>query len=223
MCISSKILVVCLGLSILLGCEKKEVKSLVSPDSPVPTVEVNIYVSSSSLDTTVGTVDIAGFNFYTAAYSQANTFDSVFSKGFYIGMLLNLIDTIETTVDVTYLPYGTYNKLSFVGRAMQLTYLHAIIRKTSFEFWNGDRLTLNFPDSLLTVSNDETIKLLVHFDLNKALNPKLGGVDISKAKDGNGDGHIDITPAPYDTDGNAVLADSIFASIVRNCSIQRMK
>jgi|GEM_PF-6769764 len=209
--ISKNILVVCLGLFVLLGCEKK--------DLTLPTTLVRVYISTIPLDSAAGIIYGTRFNFTQVIYSNANLNNSVYVPYSY-GSYLELSDGFDDyAIDTANIPCATYKSLSFTG-GDNLFRILGTIGKTTFAFWSGDKFTLNFLDSLLTISKGEPVDLLVRIDFNKAFNPQLSGIDFSKAMDGNKDGTISIEPS--NSDGNAALADSIFASIVKNCSIKRL-
>lgn len=83
---------------------------------------------------------------------------------------------------------------------------------TPFTFWTDEEIELEIEFEELVYLDDVSAAMLtVSFDLDALFNPASGGIDITSAIDGNGDGKIDIHHD--DTDGNSDLADSILDKI----------
>ena len=81
-----------------------------------------------------------------------------------------------------------------------------------FIFWSDKEIEMEIEfDELVYVNDAHNALLTVSFDLGALLNPALGGLDITSAKDRNGDGLIEIYK--NDPDGNSDLANSIWKRI----------
>lgn len=86
------------------------------------------------------------------------------------------------------------------------------IYETPFTFWSDEEMELEIEfDEVVYIDDVSNALLTVSFDLDLLFNPALGGIDITNAKDGNGDGVIEISPK--DTDGNNELAERIYKKL----------
>jgi phosphomannomutase len=94
-------------------------------------------------------------------------------------------------------------------------YVAGKIDTTNFVFWHkrDANFSIHLTDSLFS-SNGNNITLAINLELEKVLNALEGGVDLTEAVDGNGDGIITIDPD--DTDGNKFIADRIMMLLVRH-------
>ena len=81
-----------------------------------------------------------------------------------------------------------------------------------FIYWTDKELEMEIEfDELVHVDDVHNALLTVSFDLDALFNPSFGGIDITSAKDGNGDGLIEIYK--NDPDGNSDLSGSIWNRI----------
>lgn len=81
-----------------------------------------------------------------------------------------------------------------------------------FIYWADKELEMEIEfDELVHLDDAHKALLTVSFDLSALLNPAMGGIDITSARDGNGDGVIEIYK--NDPDGNNALAGSIWSRI----------
>ncbi len=83
------------------------------------------------------------------------------------------------------------------------------IAGTPFVFWHDEDedFEIEFDDDEIWIDADSFKEIVLVFRLHKLFN-KSKGVSLSNAKDGNGDGIIEIYPG--DPDGNSSLADKIW-------------
>jgi len=203
-----KILII--ALCVLVGCESKDLQ----PTSAL----ASIYLSStiSQQKPTIGSTTFATFRL---SYSNMNysyldahlKIDSIFTKTSLVGpdlMELNYYYSFfEAEIDSTGLPNGSYANLNFeitpcqwpeVIQGMHGKSIHFAgnLAGTRYDYWHNGNvgMKLNFPDSLLTITKGVPVKLEIYVDLDKALDPQSGGVDLSRAVDGNQDGIIAIDP-----------------------------
>lgn len=135
---------------------------------------------------------------------------------------LNLFSNSPIEIVVVDLPNGRLEEIEFefdkndnseselFGKSIKM---EGSINDVPFVFWHDfeEELELEFDDdgSQGVISNDEN-SVLINFDLTAVLDPT-GGVDLSTAVDGNGDGVIEINP--NDNDGNRDLANAMKEAI----------
>ncbi|WP_026452322.1 hypothetical protein [Aequorivita capsosiphonis] len=135
---------------------------------------------------------------------------------------LNLLSPDPIEIVVVDLPNGRLEEIEFEFDKNdnpdselfnQSIRMEGTINGAPFVFWNDfeEELELEFDEngSQGVISNDEN-KVLINFDLTTVLDPS-GGVDLSAALDGNGDGIIEISPS--DNDGNRTLAEAMKQAI----------
>ncbi len=138
----------------------------------------------------------------------------------------------DIRIDSTNVPNGLYQNLDFEitpcqwpesiqGMHGKSIRLELAIGNTPIRYWHNGEIKIKtyLPDSLLTIAKGIPVSLMIYFDLNKALDPQLGGIDLSKAVDGNHDGIISVDPT--NEDGNAELADDVFNAILKNISCKK--
>ncbi|MGO3184313.1 MAG: hypothetical protein ACTIJ9_15915 [Aequorivita sp.] len=135
---------------------------------------------------------------------------------------LNLLSPEPVEIVVVDLPNGRLEEIEFEFDKNdrpdselfnQSIRMEGTLDGTPFVFWHDfeEELELEFDDngSQGVISNDEN-SVLINFDLTAVLDPT-GGVDLSTAVDGNGDGVIEISP--NDDDGNRALAGAMKQAI----------
>ena len=119
------------------------------------------------------------------------------------------------------LPVAAYDEIEFefdknkneksvmFGKTVIIT---GTINGKSFTFWTDEEMELEIEfDKPILLKDASSAMLTVSFDVNALFNPAAGGIDISSATDGNGDGIIDINPK--DEDGNSKLAKAIYKKL----------
>lgn len=88
-----------------------------------------------------------------------------------------------------------------------------------FVFWHdfNDEVEVDFEDAQENITITEgTESIVINFDIHTIFST-IGGIDLSMAKDGNGDGTIEISP--MDQDGNNALANTIKEAIKLNIEL----
>jgi hypothetical protein len=150
-------------------------------------------------------------------------------KGPFLIDLMNagaFVDQVITTVNV---PNAHYARLKFKlspsaesgdmnGKSISIK---GKIGVTDFVFWHkrDANFGAKFSDSTALATTGGATNLAIHLELDKVLSALNGGVDLSKAVDGNHDGVITIDP--NDTDGNKWLADQIMMMLVRHSHCEK--
>ncbi len=125
----------------------------------------------------------------------------------------------QTLADVT-LPVAAYDEIEFKIRENEnpesemfdkSVMIKGQIGELPFIFWTdeNDEIELEFEElDNVVLSPAQLSVILVEFDISKLFDPANGGVDLSLAQDGNGDGIIEIST--NDTDGNEDIAKQIW-------------
>jgi Domain of unknown function (DUF4382) len=162
--------------------------------------------------------------------SAFNDDDEVKLKGPFIVDLLNagaFVDQVLTSVTI---PNAKYEKVKFklspsteAGKMNGKSILIAgTINKVPFEFWHNGKAKFEskFADSTF-VSSGDAVNVTIKLELDKILAAANGGVDLSKAVDGNKDGIISINP--LSDDGNKNLAEAILKLFVRHTHCEKGK
>lgn len=152
-------------------------------------------------------------------------------KGPFIVDLLNagtFVDQVITTVEV---PNAQYEKIKFKlspsSEAGDMNAKSILIKGsvggTPFTFWHDARARfgVKFADSTSLAANGAAVTLAIQLELDKVMSAVNGGVDLSKAEDGNNDGTITIDP--LDTDGNKELADDIMELLTRHARCEKKR
>lgn len=151
-------------------------------------------------------------------------FDSVasdfeFFGPFEVELISNGSALLSTLANGT-LPVAAYDEIEFKIRENEnpasemygkSILVKGLIGDLPFVFWTDEEkeIELEFEDSEKVVLNlNQLSVILVEFDLSVLFNSQSGGIDLSMAKDGNGDGVIEIYPG--DPDGNSGLAKLIW-------------
>ena len=81
-----------------------------------------------------------------------------------------------------------------------------------FIFWHDtdEEFEIDFENESTDLTiNGNTVPMVINFQLERLFSSLKGGIDLSLAKDGDGDGVIEINPGSVDNDGNKDLADEI--------------
>lgn len=144
-------------------------------------------------------------------------------KGPFLVDLMNAGSFIDNVITTAEIPAGTYEKIRFKlapseeagnmeGKSI---YISGKIDTVDFVFWHkrDAKFGIHLTDSTFS-SNSSNVTLAINLELEKVLNALAGGVDLTKATDGNGDGVITIDPE--DSDGNKKLADTIMMLLGRH-------
>ena len=152
-------------------------------------------------------------------------------KGPYIVDLLDVGTFVDQVITSVNIPNGKYEKISFKMAPSTVSgdmngksiLIKGNIASTPFEFWHNANAKFGskFSDSTSLATNGGAVTLAVHLELDKILSVTNGGVDLSKAKDGNNDGTITIDP--LNTDGNKDLADGIMKLLTRRTHCEKGK
>jgi hypothetical protein len=97
------------------------------------------------------------------------------------------------------------------------------INTLPFEFWHNAKakFSTKFSDSTALAASGTAVTLAIHLEMDKILAVANGGIDLSKAKDGNNDGTIVIDP--LNTDGNKEMADAILKLLTRRTHCEKGK
>ncbi|HCW06691.1 MAG TPA: hypothetical protein DGG95_04915 [Cytophagales bacterium] len=156
-------------------------------------------------------------------------------KGPFIVDLMNAGSFVDQVVTTLNLPNATYERVRFklvpdsasgdmLGKSILVT---GKIDTIPFVFWH--KRDANFgahfydsstaTDSTSVNTTGSTLNLAIHFELDKIFSALNGGVDLTKAVDGNKDGVITIDP--NNTDGNKWIADQIMMLLVRHARCER--
>jgi hypothetical protein len=131
-------------------------------------------------------------------------------------------DALETfIVNNVELPTAAYEEIEFEfsesENSISDMYGKSILIKgtidgTPFVFWTDEEFEVEIEfDELVYLDEASRAVLTVSFDLTSLFNSAAGGIDITSATDGNGNGIIEIYPE--DPDGNSDLADLIWEKI----------
>jgi|GEM_PF-671023 len=165
-----------------------------------------------------------------SAYSGDN--DAKLKGPFLVDLMSagTFVDQVITSVN---LPNAKYEQVRFklvpdsvagdmLGKSILIT---GKIDTIPFIFWHKRNVNFgakfndhNPTDSTLNTTGT-AVTMAIHFELDKILNALNGGVNLTKAVDGNKDGVITIDP--NNDDGNKWLADQIMALLVRHARCER--
>ncbi|MEP1093473.1 MAG: hypothetical protein ABJG78_00085 [Cyclobacteriaceae bacterium] len=160
--------------------------------------------------------------------------DSVYTDNEFQGpFILDLLsDTLAVDLAQADLPKGIYDELEFDvapssdasspldGKSILIS---GDIAGVPFTFWTDEEeeFEINFPKNGGDLVVDSTgFVLVINFELNTIFGPN-GSIDLSRAKDGNGDGTIEIHPD--DPDGNNILAVKILSELEDAVEIEEDK
>lgn len=195
-------------------------------NTPITIADVKVNVRDIKFE-----FDREDHHFKEAHFKKDSCFndgDDVRLKGPFLIDLMNagtFVDQILTSVTV---PKGTYRKVRFKlspsqvdgnmkGKSIQID---GKIDAATFVFWhNRDAgFGAKFADSTLQTST-AVANVAIKLELDKIFNALNGGIDLTKAVDGNKDGVISIDPT--DVDGNKWLADQIMMLLVRHAHCEK--
>lgn len=150
-------------------------------------------------------------------------FDSIDVKfvGPYQLDLLSQTEALQQTIGSAEIPNGTYQELRFkLHKDEDLSpldelydrsiFLKGTIDGTPFEMWHDTSENMDVGRSTGVVVLNNNVSITVNFQIDQFLN-SLHNIDLTQAKDGNGDGLIEINP--NDDDGNKELADLLKENI----------
>jgi len=127
-------------------------------------------------------------------------------------------NTLETVIaENVELPAAAYEEIEFdfdkSENSISEMFMKTILVKGTidgypFIFWHDDSFDVEIEfDYNVYLDEAKQAMIIVSFDIVSLFDPERGGVDISHAKDGNGNGIIEIYPD--DPDGNEGLADKL--------------
>lgn len=169
------------------------------------------------------TDDHKGRHHHQPADSSYSGDDNYKLEGPFLIDLMNAGDFIDNVITTAEIPAGTYEKIRFKLVPSKVTgdmegksiFISGKIDTTDFVFWHkrDTKFGIHLTDSTFS-SNGNNVTLAINLELEKVLNALEGGVDLSKAIDGNGDGIITIDPD--DTDGNKLIAEKIMMLLSRH-------
>lgn len=146
-----------------------------------------------------------------------NVYEDVKLKGpFEVNLLSENGAAMNQLLTSTSIPNGNFEEIEFklhknenTNSAMygKSVYASGTINDTPFIFWHDtdEEFEIDFEDVNRNIElRGQSLDVIINFNLG-LLFDIVNGVDISGAKDGNGDGVIEISPD--DEDGNQALAD----------------
>lgn len=157
--------------------------------------------------------------------------DSVYSDAEFQGPFeLDLLsDSIAVDLAGIDIPVGIYDEIEFkispstnAGSTLdgKSAYISGDIDGVPFIFWTDEEeeFEVNFPNNGgdMVVGNVGLV-ITINFDLNQLFGPD-GSIDLSRAKDGDGNGIIEIYPD--DPDGNNLLAVIILSELEESTEIE---
>lgn len=136
--------------------------------------------------------------------------------------LMDAGNTLQTTVARRVeLPAAAYEEIEFKFRESEVTssemfeksiLIEGEINGVPFVFWSDEEIEVEIEfENLVYIDEAKVAILTISFDLGALFDTSKGGIDISSATDGNGDGVIQIHPD--NPDGNDDLSDSIWNKI----------
>jgi hypothetical protein len=132
---------------------------------------------------------------------------------------LNLLDagkSLHQAIGVTTLPNAVYDEVEFkIHKSKELPIsnplydksilVKGLINNTPFIMWHDteEEFEVSFSDDKSFIMNNSNLSLAIAFNIDRILS-SVNQIDLTQAKDGNGNGVIEISPS--DTDGNNSLA-----------------
>jgi hypothetical protein len=154
-------------------------------------------------------------------------------KGPFLVDLMNAGSFVDKVVASVNLPNAKYERVRFklvpdsasgdmLGKSILIT---GKIDSIPFVFWHkrdvsfGARFSDSNPSDSTLSTTGGAVTMAIHFELDKILDALNGGVDLTKAVDGNKDGIITIDP--NNDDGNKWLADWIMMVLIRHAHCER--
>jgi hypothetical protein len=141
-------------------------------------------------------------------------------KGPFVVDLFESAAFAEQLVTTVNLPNGTYEEVEFKmhknleagemnGKSILIK---GTINGTPFVFWHDtdEEFEIDFESATSdVVVNGASTSLVINLQLEGLFSTVKGGIDLSQATDGDGDGVIEINPGSADNDGNKDIADAI--------------
>ena len=165
--------------------------------------------------------------------SAFNENDDAKLKGPFIVDLMNAGAFVDQVIASVIVPNAKFEKISFklapsteAGDMNRKSILiTGKIDTTHFVFSHNAkaRFGAKFQDSLALATSGLAVTLAIHLELDKIMAAANGGIDLSEAKDGNGNGIISITNDPTDLDGNQKLADQLMKLLTRHTHCEKKK
>lgn len=151
--------------------------------------------------------------------SDSSFNEDVKLKGPFIIDLLNQNTLVDQLIATVNMPNATYEEVEFKlhknTEAGEMNGKSILISGTidgkPFTFWHDtdEEFEIDFenPTTDLTI-NGSSITMVINLQLDQLFSSVKGGVNLSLAQDGDGDGIIEINPGA-DNDGNKDIADGI--------------
>jgi hypothetical protein len=185
----------------------------------------NSFGSESARLSGTSAVEITDFQIairdVTFKSSDKDTSSTVNFRGPYQLDLLNGSDALSQTIGEVEIPNGMYKEVRFelhkdkdVEASNPLydrsIYLKGTINGIPFEMWHDTSENFDIGRSTGVEVKDNKVELVVNFSLDQFLSSK-HQIDLTQAKDGDGDGLIEINSK--DEDGNKELADLLKENI----------
>lgn len=151
-------------------------------------------------------------------YGDDDVYDDIALAGpFTVNLLDNGASMTAVLANIN-LPAGKYDEIEFeiddvedlqspmYDRSIEVT---GDINGTPFIFYTGEEYEIEVPfdQGNLSIDKVNDVILMVEFDLTQLFGTASGAIDLTQAKDGNGDGLIEIHY--NDPDGNRALADQL--------------
>lgn len=141
-------------------------------------------------------------------------------KGPFVLDVLEQNAFVEQLIATVNLPNARYEEVEFKlhkstdagvmnGKSILIT---GTIDGTPFIFWHDtdEEFEIDFENAATDlVINGNTAAMVINLQLDRLFSTVKGGVNLSLAMDGNGDGVIEINPGSIDNDGNKELAHAI--------------
>lgn len=205
-----------------------------SENEPSPNATVTLKAAASTSGTTgsspggryMASVQLTDFKINMKEFEfeidddkvEKTTFKDLKLKGPFEIDLLNETTPLAEVLGITELPNGRYEDIEFkIGKSAvsgssmygKSVYAAGTIDGKSFVFWHDvdEDFEVDFADTNSDmVINGEDLTLQINFNLGLVFNSTVG-IDLSSAKDTDGDGIIEIDPKGEDD--NKALANSI--------------
>lgn len=183
----------------------------------------NMLVKSSTLngvaiETVTINIEEIEFDFDDDGSNNGLTYSEIKLKGpFEINLVENGLGMVVTLFDDLILPETGYDEIEFefdnnenpISEMYEKTLLiKGTINGMPFIFFTDEEFEMEIEfENPVDLSEVGNAIILVSFDLQALFDPAFGGIDITSAQDGNGNGIIEIIED--DTDGNKDLAEKI--------------
>lgn len=219
----TQILILVLALPILfISCDKDELRSGLSIrfQANQSTLKIsaanNIVIESFTIN--IGEIELE-FDDNDPLFASDSIATDIELKGpFEVDLMKDgnpLATLIAQNVE---LPQAAYDEIEFKFRESKNAnsemsgksiLVKGTINGTPFIFWTDEEIEVEIEfENNVFLEDAQMAYITVTFDIMSLFYPALGGVDISGATDGNGNGIIEIYPE--DPDGNEDLADKLW-------------